>query len=149
MKKTKFFSMILCLILSLSLFAASSGISSLAAGYDTDGMITDPAEDNSSVLVYFTLSDDGVFVTGEDSNHSVLARMPLTVSWFDLTPYGLDNFTKYDDDTGEVLKKPTLLHAIIRALETYYCPDNTPLQIGSDALTISGNFSSMYMQQFW
>lgn len=149
MKKTKFFSVILCLILSLSLFVSSSGISSLAAGYDTDGMITDPSEDDSSVLVYFTLSDDGVFVTGEDSNHSVLARMPLMVSWFDLTPYGLDNFTKYDDDTGEVLKKPTLLHAIIRALETYYCPDNTPLQTGSDALTITGSFSSMYMQNFW
>ncbi len=148
-KSNRIVSFVLCLMLCVSMLFTSNGMSALAAGYDTEnGEVADPKTDESSVTVYFTLSNDGVITWGNDENQTSMTRVPLTVSWFDLSEYGLGDFTRYDDN-GDIIQKPTVLHAIIRALETYYCPDSTPLEVGTEALTITGSTGSMYMQQFW
>ncbi len=148
-KSNRIVSFVLCLMLCVSMLFTSNGMSALAAGYDTEnGEVADSKTDESSVTVYFTLSNDGVITWGNDENQTSMTRVPLTVSWFDLSEYGLGDFTRHDDN-GNVIQKPTVLHAVIRALETYYCPDSTPLEIGTEALTITGSAGSMYMQQFW
>ena len=147
-KKRKFLNAFLSVMLCVSMLFTSSGIPTLAAGYTTNGEVTDEKTDDSSVVVYFTLSDNGLLTHGNDDNYTTLARIPMTVSWFDLNDYGLGDFSKCDEN-GNVIEKPTVLHAIIHALELYYCPDETPLEIGSDALTISGSAGSMYMTNFW
>lgn len=113
--------------------------------------------DKSSVTVYFTLSDDGRFVKGNDKEQTLLSHVPITVDYFDLKEYGLETFYRYDAEppeeggeyTGdEVLKQPTLLHLYIKALEKYYL-DGNKLEINTDALTITGTATSMYMTSFW
>ena len=97
--------------------------------------------------VYFSLSKDGVYVTGNDSEHTLLASVPVEVSWFDLEPYGLGAYTVKRG--GQVVKQPTMLHLMIRMLETYYLEAGQTLTNNSDALTASGSFGSLYFQKFW
>ena len=113
--------------------------------------------DKHSVTVYFTLSEDGYYVNGNDDNQTTLARVPITVDYFDLADYGLENYYRYEsasfDEGGyyigdEVLEQPTVLHLYIKALEKYYL-NGEKLDVGSDALTVSGNATSLYMSQFW
>lgn len=110
-----------------------------------------------SVTVYFTLSEDGEFVTGKDRNQTVLSRVPVTIDYFDLKEYGLQDFYRYEADAPEeggqytgdkVIEQPTLLHLYIKMLEKYYL-DGKRLEVGGDALTIQGGATSMYMKQFW
>ena len=68
----------------------------------------------STKNVYFSLSKDGVYVTGNDSEHTLLASVPVEVSWFDLEPYGLGAYTVKRG--GQVVKQPTVLHLMIRML---------------------------------
>ena len=97
--------------------------------------------------VYFSLSKDGVYVTGNDSEHTLLASVPVEVSWFDLEPYGLGAYTVKRG--GQVVKQPTMLHLMIRMLETYYLEAGQTLTNNTDALTTSGSFGSLYFQKFW
>ena len=97
--------------------------------------------------VYFSLSKDGVYVTGNDSEHTLLASVPVEVSWFDLEPYGLGAYTVKRG--GQVVKQPTMLHLMIRMLETYYLEAGQTLTNNPDALTASGSFGSLYFQKFW
>ena len=56
-----------------------------------------------TVTVYFTLSNDGDFVTASDG--TVMAHVPVTVEYYDLAEYGLDRFYRYEaysfDEGGE------------------------------------------------
>ena len=97
--------------------------------------------------VYFSLSKDGVYVTGNDSEHTLLASVPVEVSWFDLEPYDLGAYTVKRG--GQVVKQPTMLHLMIRMLETYYLEAGQTLTNNPDALTAGGSFGSLYFQKFW
>lgn len=106
-----------------------------------------------TVTVYFSLSNDGEYVVGTDG--TVLCRVPMTVSYFPLSDYGLGAFDRTDAG-GAVIESPTLLHVYIRAIEQY-CLGGESLIPGvsevedSDykALNITGSSGSMYMQQLW
>ncbi len=121
---------------------------------------------SSSVTVYFTLSDDGKFVTGRDDNETLMCHVPVTVDYFDLKDYGLEDFYRYKSkpaeegggyDGTEVIKQPTLLHLYIKMIETYYLggekldlsKKSDGYYDGGDALTITGSATSMYMKKFW
>ena len=54
-----------------------------------------------SVTVYLTLSEDGYYVTGNDDNSTTMARVPITVDYFDLADYGLQNYYRYEADSFE------------------------------------------------
>lgn len=110
-----------------------------------------------SVTVYLTLSEDGYYVTGNDDNSTTMARVPITVDYFDLADYGLQNYYRYEADSFEnggkyinniIVEQPTLLHLYITALEKYYLGGET-LITGTDALTISGAATTMFMTKFW
>lgn len=96
--------------------------------------------------MYFSLSEDGSYVTGNDADSTILAEVPMTVEWFDLAPYGLEDYTLKSN--GETVKQPTVLHLMIRMLETYYLDVDETLQNGTDAMTVSGNFAHLYFQKF-
>lgn len=92
-----------------------------AAQYDYDET---PAE---SVTVYVTISSDGVPILGADDDSTVLLRLPVTVPYFDLESYGLQDFYRYGTSGGQgnytgttVIERPTLLHLYIYLLERYY-----------------------------
>ena len=148
MRKTKksFLAMLLSLAMVLTCFLAA-----VPAMADTTDAQTAP----ETVTVYFSLSNDGQYVVGNDANHTVLCRVPMTVSYFDLADYGLENFYR-TDDSGNVIESPTLLHVYIRTIEQYCLGGGTLVPgvstvAGSDykALNITGSATSMYMQQFW
>ena len=71
----------------------------------------------------------------------------MEVSWFDLEPYDLGAYTVKRG--GQVVKQPTVLHLMIRMLETYYLEAGQTLTNNTDALTASGSFGSLYFQKFW
>lgn len=115
-------------------------------------------DDKSSVTVYFTMTRDGEFVTGNDESQTCMARVPVTIEYFDLADYGLEEFYRYESDSFEngggyisdtVIEQPTLLHLFIRMLEQYYMGDGSKLSVGSEALNISGSATSLFMQEFW
>ena len=106
------------------------------------------ATNDKPITVYLTLSEDGEFVTGKDASSTVMARVPIELYYFDLAKYGLQDYTKTDSETGEVVESPTLLHLYITALEKYYLGGKT-LEVGGDAMSISGSAGSMYMNKFW
>lgn len=121
---------------------------------------------SSTVTVYFSLSDDGRFVTGKDDDETLMCHVPMTVEYFDLADYGLEDFYRYKSKPAEegggyvdseVIKQPTLLHLYIKMIETYYL-GGEKLDIskksdgyydGGNALTLTGSSTSMYMKQFW
>ena len=116
------------------------------------------SQNGESVTVYFTLSEDGKFVTGNDRNSTLLARVPVEVEYFDLAEYGLEDYYRYEaadaEDGGEyigteVVKEPTLLHLYIKMIEKYYLGNGEKLEVGGNALTLTGSSTSMYMKQFW
>ena len=116
------------------------------------------AASDKSVTVYFTLSEDGQFVTGNDPDATLMARVPVKVEYFDLADYGLEDYYRYEaadsEDGGEyigteVVKQPTLLHLYIRMIEQYYLGNGEKLEVGGEALTLTGSSTSMYMKHFW
>lgn len=113
--------------------------------------------DKSSVTVYLSISEDGTFVTGKDTNQTVVSHVPITVEYFDLAEYGLEEFYRYESEAPEdggayvgdtVLKQPTVLHLFIRAIEEFYL-GGEKLEVGGDALTLQGSATSMFMKRFW
>lgn len=105
--------------------------------------------------VYITMTDSNKLVTGKDAEGTVLAHVPITVGYFDLADYGLDQFSRKEgtagvDTSDKIVRQPTLLHAYIRFLEQYYQADGNKLTIGGEALTLSGSKAQNgYFTQFF
>ena len=110
-----------------------------------------------SVQVYISISKDGDFVTGCDG--TVMAHVPIDVKYVDLKEYGLERFYRYEaaefEDGGQyvsdkIVEKPTALHCFIQALGQYYVGRPlTSSDIQTEALTVTGNATSLYMTRFW
>ena len=79
----------------------------------------------SAVTVYVTLSNDGYPIKGIDD--TILSHLKVTVPYFDLALYGLEDYYRYGTDGGKgiyttdtVITRPTGLHLYIYLLERYY-----------------------------
>ena len=113
---------------------------------------TDADRENfKSVEVLFSLSNDDAFQTG--TSNTVLANVPLKVTYFDLSQYGLEAYNHHEN--GKLVEEPTVLHLFITALERYglglsedACGKGR-LTVPSDWLTVSGGAGHMYMTSFW
>lgn len=130
----------------------------------------------NTATVYFTLSSNGVPVIGEDG--TVLSRIKVTVPYFDIGLYGLEDFYRCGNDgwgeytDNEVVERPTVLHLYLYMLEKYYmglpdsqcCRGNLDMSLQQmtydragnpvfeppvSALQITGSSTSMYMYNFW
>ena len=143
-KLNKLFSIMLAVLMVLTVLPAS-------ATAEGDDVV------NDAITVYLTLSDDGSFVVGNDAEETVMARVPITLSYFDLAEYGLEKYNRCEADSFEnggqyindtVVEQPTLLHLMIKALEEYYLGGNK-LEVGGDALSVTGDATSMYFENFW
>lgn len=106
------------------------------------------------ITVYLTLSVDGDFITSEITGEK-MARVPITLSYFDLADYGLEKYYRYEteSDGGEyinntIVEQPTVLHMYIKALEEYYLGRKYTID-DTDALEPSGEPTSFYMLNFW
>lgn len=78
-----------------------------------------------SVTVNITISNDGIPLIGKDG--TILANLDVTVPYFDLASYGLEEFYRCGTEFGwgdyvnkDVIERPTALHAYIYLLERYY-----------------------------
>ena len=79
----------------------------------------------SAVTVYVTVSNDGMPLM--DDSGTVLSHRKVTVPYFDLGSYGLQDFYRLSTDGGKgpytggnVIQRPTGLHLYIYLLERYY-----------------------------
>lgn len=77
------------------------------------------------VTVYVTISNDGVPIKGHDG--TVLCHKAITVPYFDLALYDLDEFYRYHTANGEgeyidknIVQRPTGLHLYLYLLERYF-----------------------------
>lgn len=77
------------------------------------------------VTVYVTISNDGVPIKGHDD--TVLCHKAITVPYFDLALYDLDEFYRYHTANGEgeyidknIVQRPTGLHLYLYLLERYF-----------------------------
>lgn len=77
------------------------------------------------VTVYVTISNDGVPLKGHDG--TVLCHKAITVPYFDLANYGLEEFYRYHTENGEgkyidenIVQRPTGLHLYLYLLERYF-----------------------------
>ena len=128
------------------------------------------------VTVYFSFSHDDTFESCEQSGET-MALKKVTVPYFDLELYGLENFYFASENYGPASGDPTggpgsaldpgtkefaygkitMLHLFLYATEVYYLgidPADAGKgymadQIGSDTLTFSGSAGSIYMTQIW
>ena len=78
-----------------------------------------------AVTVYVTISNDGVPIRGYDG--TVLCHKAITVPYFDLANYGLEEFYRYHTENGEgkyidenIVERPTGLHLYLYLLERYF-----------------------------
>lgn len=118
----------------------------------------DPGEPGTAT-VYFSISKDGSYLTGNDADATAMARVPVTVEYFDLADYGLADYYRYEADaegnyTGsEVLNQPTVLHLFIKVLEDYYLANGSKLELaGADKAfeLLSGSGArSLGIRNFW
>lgn len=128
------------------------------------------------VTVYFSFSHDEQFQFCDQSGQ-VVALKEITVPYFDLALYGLEDFYFASEDYGPASGDPTggpgsaldpgtkefaygkitMLHLFLYATEVYYLgvdPADAGKgymrdQIGSDTLSFSGSAGSIYMTQIW
>ncbi|MBE6038035.1 MAG: hypothetical protein E7218_02370 [Anaerofustis stercorihominis] len=82
--------------------------------------------DKSSVTVYVTLSNDGVPIMAADGE-TVMSNLKVTVPYFDLASYGLEDYYRYGTENGRgdyvnenLIQRPTGLHLYIYLIERYY-----------------------------
>lgn len=116
-------------------------------------------EDDNSITVYLSVSNDGWYLNGNDTENTTIARVPFTIEYFDLADYGLEEFYRYESDTFEngggyisdtVVEQPTLLHLLIKATEKYKLNgEKYDPKTDSGVLSISGSYTSMFIQEFW
>lgn len=66
-------------------------------------------------------------ILGNDQAESVLANLEVTVPYFDLNLYGLEQYYRYHTENGQgsytdekIVARPTALHLYIYLLERYY-----------------------------
>lgn len=83
--------------------------------------------DANQVTVYVTISSDGVPILGKDKGETVLSHLKVTVPYFDLARYDLQDFYRYATENGSggytgdtVIKRPTAMHLFIYMLERFY-----------------------------
>ena len=83
--------------------------------------------DKDEVTVRVSISNDGVPIVGNDKGATVLGSMDVTIPYFSLESYGLEQFNRYHTEDGQgayvdevLVKRPTLLHLYIYMLERYY-----------------------------
>lgn len=83
--------------------------------------------DANQVTVYVTISSDGVPILGKDKDETVLSHLKVTVPYFDLARYDLQDFYRYATENGSggytgdtVIKRPTAMHLFIYMLERFY-----------------------------
>lgn len=113
---------------------------------------TDADRENfKSVEVLFSLSEDDAFKTG--TSNTMLANVPLKVTYFDLSQYGLEAYNYHEN--GKLVEEPTVLHLFITALERYglglseeQCGKGR-LTVGTNWLTVTGGAGHLYMTSFW
>lgn len=96
--------------------------------------------------MYFSLSLDGKYVTGNDADSTLLAMVPVDVEYFDLSAYDLQKYMITEN--GAPVEQPTVLHLMIQMLEKYYL-SGSKVANNTDAMTVTGGFSHMYFQKFW
>ena len=79
----------------------------------------------ASVTVYVTLSNDGYPIVAADG--TVMSHLEVTVPYFDLSDYDLQDYYRYGTDGGKgiytkdaIIQRPTGLHLYIYLLERYY-----------------------------
>ena len=113
------------------------GIMPMAAPAIADG-------NGASVNVFYTLSLDGEFMTGNDAGQTTMAMLPMEIEYFDLDDYGLGEYT-FSEFPGQ----PTVLHLLIRVIEQYYYGGGTMLMNGGTEFNLSGVPGSTYLQNFW
>ena len=108
--------------------------------------LTRPSTVERTKTVYFSLSRDGEYLTGNDADQTMLAAVPVEITWFDLADYGLEEFSVKSN--GKVVEQPTMLHLLIRMVEQYKL-NGTKTTNGSNELSVSGKFGSMFFTKFW
>ena len=145
------------------------------AGVCTECGEAEPGYAAPAVTVTLSLSSDDVYMIGRDTD-TVMAFREITVPYFDLGLYGLEEYyfisETYGDDgdgmPGSDLEpgtaayadgKVTLMHLYLYALEVFYCGVDIEDAgqgylyeeglIGTDVFTVSGSVGSSYMNQFW
>ncbi|WP_373215752.1 hypothetical protein [Ruminococcus sp. 5_1_39BFAA] len=80
--------------------------------------------DQEKVKVTVTISSDGVPILGKDG--TPMSHLDLEVPYFDLGKYNMEEFYRYRTDSecnymsGDVIKRPTVLHLFIYLMERYY-----------------------------
>lgn len=130
-------------------------------------------EETASVDIYLAISKDAGYF--ECPEGAIPYLQPLTVSYFDLALYGLEQYyfssEEYGSDGGDhssdltpgtaefAKNKVTMMHVLIYATEVFYCGIDASEAgkgylyneglIGSDVLTYSGEAGSSFMEQFW
>lgn len=84
--------------------------------------------------VYFSLSLDGKYVTGNDADSTLLAMVPVDVEYFDLSAYDLQKYMITEN--GAPVEQPTVLHLMIQMLEKYYL-SGSKVANNSEAMTVT------------
>ena len=101
---------------------------------------------NAAVTVYLTISSNGDFVTGNDG--TVMARVPVSVDYYDLANYGLEKYNKTTN--GIAVQRATLLHVLIKATEEHYALRTlTSEDVHSSIIDVTNAPRSMYLKHFW
>lgn len=102
-------------------------IKNLAAYEGTEEQFNYDETDADEVTVYVTMSNDGTPLQGNDTDNTKLSRLKVTVPYFDLSNYNLDQFNRYGTNGGKgdyvnknLIKRPTMLHLFIYLTERYY-----------------------------
>ena len=95
---------------------AMTGFSGQKSAYNESGQ--------SQVTVTVTLSNDGIPIEGADG--TALSHLKVTVPYFDLGLYGLQEYYRYPTNSvcdyleeQGVVKRPTVLHLYIYLMERY------------------------------
>lgn len=106
-----------------------------------------------SVTVFVTISNDGYPLMANDG--TILSHLAVTVPYFDLGLYGLEEFYRYGTDGGKgiyttdtIIQRPTGLHLYIYLLERYYMgleESECCKGLGSGVLEFTDNMEVYYM----
>ena len=104
--------------INVTVEAAADGLP-IQYGYDET-----PAK---AVTVFATISSDGIPIVGNDAANTTLSHLEVTVPYFDLALYGLEDYYRYATANGSgayvgnrVIERPTAMHLFIYMLERYY-----------------------------
>ena len=123
---------------------AMTGFSGQKSAYNESGQ--------SQVTVTVTLSNDGIPIEGADG--TALSHLKVTVPYFDLGLYGLQEYYRYPTNSvcdyleeQGVVKRPTVLHLYIYLMERYYLgypAEKCGTGAGKDAILNSEQFNSVF-----